>query len=154
MGDDKMDYKVGHTSLFSMLSINRAFYAKYIQANGATQGNLFIRQAFKTAGAAFEVFDDDTTDIIVPYVDGRKIINDIYSAVEERQQSEKTEWDSLLEQVKLYAVSIYGYERKRLESEGALTSLLSGRLMILSDGFYDEDMGLYHELSTTGFAIV
>jgi CRISPR-associated endonuclease/helicase Cas3 len=115
---------------------------------------LCIRQAFKTAGAAFEVFDDDTTDIIVPYGDGRKIINDIYSAVEERQQSEKTEWDSLLEQVKLYAVSIYGYERKRLESEGALTSLLSGRLMILSDGFYDEDMGLYHELSTTGFAIV
>lgn len=154
MGDDKMDYKVGHTSLFLMLSINRAFYAKYIQANGATQGDLCIRQAFKTAGAAFEVFDDDTTDIIVPYGDGRKIINDIYSAVEERQQSEKTEWDSLLEQVKLYTVSIYGYERKRLESEGALTSLLSGRLMILSDGFYDEDMGLYHELSTTGFAIV
>ena len=152
MKEGHMDYKVGHHSLFSILSSNDDFYAKAMISNGDIQDDLFIRQAFKTAGSSFEVFKEETTDIIVPYGGGKKVISDIYSEImDNRQPVEKKKLDSLLEQAKSFTISVYEYERKRLEAVSALDTILGGRLMVLSDGFYDADMGLSFELSNRSF---
>ena len=118
-------------SLFDLLSINKKYYRK--------QHNYFLRQSFKTAGKNFSVFDTDTTDAIVPYKEGKEIIQallsmDISAHMEEARQ--------LIHKAKQYTVSLYQYEVDQLSKQNALIPLAGGIASALTDGFYNEDTGL------------
>lgn len=118
-------------TLFDLLSINEKYYRK--------QHAYFLRQSFKTAGKYFSVFDTDTTDAIVPYKEGKEIIQallslDISAHMEEAQQ--------LIHRAKQYTVSLYQYEKDQLEKQCALISLAGKTAFALEDGFYSADTGL------------
>ena len=55
-----------------------------------------------------------------------------------RKQAEK----ELIKQAKSYSVSLYEWQKQKLESEHALVSLFDGRLLILQEGYYDDELGL------------
>ena len=68
--DDTVSLSGKSVTLYSLLSDNRDF----ADADCPASGQYLLQQAFRIAGAKFEVFDGETTDVIVPYGEGRQII--------------------------------------------------------------------------------
>lgn len=119
-----------NSSLYSMLSDNRSFIK--------SDSPYFLNQAYKTAGLHFSVFDEDTTDVIVPYGKGAEYAQELFSDIAER------DWaylDELIGKLKPYTVSIYGYQKEELESLGALMKTKTGILVLRSE-WHDESLGL------------
>ena len=69
------DYSVENSNLLDYLSCNTF----NTQNMSIKDGDITMRQAFKTAGEKFEVFDNAQISLIVPYGEGREIINEILS---------------------------------------------------------------------------
>ena len=101
--------------------------------------SFFINQAFASAGKWFEVFDSDTTDIIVPWEKGEDIIADLSS---EKAKHDMNFVKELLNQARGYTVSLYSFQKKKLEEYGAVHPLLSGAVLSLDAQFYDNQTGV------------
>ena len=139
---DYYSAKVG-TTLFDLLSQNR----KYI-VNSKDCDDFCLWQAFKTAGQIFSVFDENTTDIIVPYESGEELISLLCS---EKALYDERFREALIKEAAPYTVSVYEYQRKQLEASGALASICDGNALAVLPGFYDEAMGLMPEANTQSF---
>lgn len=123
-----------NTTLFELLATNAAFWSK---CRGEKK-SYSMRQAFKTAGKAFQVFDDNTVDVLVPYENGAELIS--------QMQSERGLWDfeyckMQLAKGKQYAISLYDHEIKKLREMGGLVSLWDGKILALGQAFYDNEIG-------------
>lgn len=125
------DDTVGKRSLYTLLANNctprdqkdRAFH---------------LRQAFKTAGQLFQVFDEDTTSVLVPYGEGEKAIQDLHSARAEYDLGYAKE---ILEKAKPYFITMYSYQIQALQKQNGLHSDPWGRVLYLDPPFYDRDTG-------------
>lgn len=98
----------------------------------------FMHQALKTAGGLFTVFDESSIDIIVPYDRGTEIIQEVFDVGDKDYEKLK----SILKEAKLYTVSLFKYQKIKLEEQGALIFVPSAGVYILQDGYYDELTGL------------
>lgn len=98
----------------------------------------FMHQALKTAGGLFTVFDESSIDIIVPYNRGTEIIQKIFAVGDKDYEKLK----AILKEAKLYTVSLFKYQKIKLEEQGALIFVPSAGVYILQDGYYDELTGL------------
>ena len=98
----------------------------------------FMHQALKTAGGLFTVFDESSIDIIVPYDRGTEIIQKIFAVGDKDYGKLK----AILKEAKLYTVSLFKYQKIKLEEQGALIFVPSAGVYILQDGYYDELTGL------------
>ena len=98
----------------------------------------FMHQALKTAGGLFTVFDEFSIDIIVPYDRGTEIIQKIFAVGDKDYGKLK----AVLKEAKLYTVSLFKYQKIKLEKQGALIFVPSVGVYILQDGYYDELTGL------------
>lgn len=125
------DYSVkDHPSLFSLLSMNSQY---------AQERPYYFNQAFRLAGTLFQVFEENTTDVVVPYEKGKMLISDLCS---EKAQRNPVYLRSLLEGAKPYTVSLYQYQIDRLNEEHSLIPLQGGALGLI---------GHYH--TETGFSL-
>ncbi len=127
----------GEPSLFSLLSLNR--YCTQDQP-------YYFRQAFRQAGTLFQVFEENTTDVIVPYGEGRELILELCGS--------RAKWDipyarSLLEKAKLYTIALYQYQIDCLAAENALLSLPGGAIGL--DKHYSEATGFSVDESDLNF---
>ena len=132
------DYSIeeGNT-VYSLLSDNQKYYT--YQNTRPEDSEYIMGQAFKLAGKSFCVFDEDTTDVIVPYMDGKNIICSL--------QSLQTKYDmglaiDLLKQAKPYTISVYNGQKERLLQQGYIYPIMDGKAFALADGCYNENMGL------------
>lgn len=98
----------------------------------------FMHQALKTAGGLFTVFDESSIDIIVPYNRGIEIIQEVFAVGDKDYEKLK----AVLKKAKLYTVSLFKYQKIKLEEQGALIFVPSAGVYILQDGYYDELTGL------------
>ena len=98
----------------------------------------FMHHALKTAGGLFTVFDESSIDIIVPYDRGTEIIQEVFAVGDKDYEKLK----SILKEAKLYTVSLFKYQKIKLEEQGALIFVPSAGVYILQDGYYDELTGL------------
>ena len=98
----------------------------------------FMHQALKTAGGLFTVFDESSIDIIVPYNRGIEIIQEVFAVGDKDYEKLK----AVLKEAKLYTVSLFKYQKIKLEEQGALIFVPSAGVYILQDGYYDELTGL------------
>lgn len=136
----------GHgTSLLELLAENACCCDP---AFGRDFEKFTLRQAFQTAGALFQVFDGKEMDVLVPYERGRELIAELGSAEVERDYAGL---ERLIEEAKGYTVSLYEWQRRKLEQEGALIYLCDGAVVALQEGYYDENVGLKMQGGTTGF---
>lgn len=97
------------------------------------------------------MFDENTTDILVPYGKGRDIRECLISAA---QTYGERDWQTIrrnINEAKQYSVSVYQYQFTQLEKLGAVTPLFEDSVYVLSDGYYDADIGLSIQKGTTGF---
>lgn len=133
MEKGQRDYPLGdkNYTLRDLLSRNNAL---------ALPSPYYFRQAFKTAGARFRVFSEDTTDVLVPYGDGKDILEELKS---ERAKHDPCFVKSLLDKAKPYTVSLYAYQATALERAQALLPLNGGATELL--GHYDEETGFSAE---------
>lgn len=126
------------TSIYELLSANPAFAAHTRQP-----GRYWINQAFQTAGSRFQVFEDNTEEVIVPYdKTAEGIIADLCS---DRARRDLAFLGRRLEAAKPYSISIFGYQKKRLEKNGGLYTGQDGAFLALQPGFYSYQTGLDEE---------
>lgn len=120
------------TNLFDLLALNSVFSSHDKQ--------YFIRQAFKTAGEIFEVFDNESFEIIVPYnKKAEKLIADL--------SSEKAHFDiaflnSIIQKAKPYMVSVFKYQFDKLVQDGMLKSYDKDHIYSLHPNCYNKKTGL------------
>lgn len=123
LSSDYQDYPLPNlqSSLLDLLSRNKAFCEseKYI-----------LNQAFRLAGNLFQVFDEDTESVIVPYGEGKKLIQELVN----RGYPTK-EW---LEAVKPYTISLYQNQIERLP--GYVLKEIH-EVMVLDGGYYNDKIG-------------
>lgn len=62
-------------SLFSLLSLNGQY---------AQEHPYYFNQAFRLAGTLFEVFEENTTDVVVPYKESEALISGLCSEKAQR----------------------------------------------------------------------
>ena len=132
------------TTLLDLMALNE----KYADERCVDAESFFLRQAFKTAGQYFSVFDEDTTDVLVPYGDGRRLVAELCS---EQCQYDASHRAAVLKELYAYSVGIYRYQKKQLEKAQALVPVCGGCALALAEGFYDEEFGLTVEQNSLGF---
>ena len=130
-------------TLFDLLGVNERFCRE------ENTGEYLLCQAFKTAGDAFTVFDDDTTDMIVPFVPekdekdaltGRQVIEALIE-LDRAYQKDYARLKMLLQAAKPFTLSLRKYELDRLIQLDGVISLFDGQVMAMTDGFYDNEIG-------------
>lgn len=120
------------TTLLNLLSLNKV---RREMCDDAPDIN--ASQAFKTAGTIFEVIDNNTVDVVVPFNDdAREII----------EKLENTECDlkNLLRRVQKYTVSLYCNTKNKLTENNALRLLDTG-VIVLDERYYDDVKGVITE---------
>lgn len=131
-GSNEQDYCIGNNiTLFDLLSLNTMF--------NLYDNEYVMHQAFKTAGQCFDVFDDESFTIMVPYGNGNEIITKLS---EEGVNRDFIKMKSLIEQGKEFTISIMQYQKKKLEKEGAIYTICDGNIAVLNPNYYDENIGL------------
>ena len=89
------------------------------------------------------MFDENTIDVLVPYGEGIRLIKKLKALTASDFQIEETR--ELIQQAKLYSISIFEWQKKKLEEAELLTSLWDGRLFILNEKAYDDSLGCISE---------
>ena len=139
-GNDYFDFysKEAGTTLLTLLAENSS-YADYHDGNHIEE--YLMRQAFKTAGMHFEVIDQDSETIIVPYGMGSELIEKV------EMEQDFRNIKNLLNQSKEYTVSVNRNLIKKLVDIGAVRSVCHGNVLVLCDSYYDSNTGLQVESS-------
>ena len=136
---NSMDYPLAHgESVYDYLSIN------LYQRKTGFKGKL--KQAFKKAGSKMNLINNDSIGVLVPYGDAfeklyvlEELCESDYPSVEDYQTIR-----SLLKELQPYTVNVREHD-PILE---ATKSYLHGQILILSDGYYDDNKGITLELGS------
>ena len=120
--------------LFNLKIENELIHA--YQNRYKQQLRLFMSQSHKTAAKYFNVIDNQTTSVIVPYEEGQEIITDLISSQSIDQLS------VLLRRAQNYTINLYDQEVKDLMRNGGLFSAMNGDLLIIKDWAYSNEYGL------------
>ena len=99
-----------------------------------------LHQPFKTIGKLFKVFAEETTDILVPYGDGKYWIDQLRSL--ENNFFDIGKYYDVIEQAKPYTVKIYDWQKNLLDQAGLLYPFADGRILTLDEKAYDDHFGL------------
>lgn len=128
----EMCYKLSSgTSMVELLSSNReAVKALTYMKEGYKLGDMYMRQAFGTAESDFKAIEDETIPVVIPYKDGKALIEKLYS--------DKDHID--LRDLQPYVVSVGSAILEKLGN--AVGTALDGAVYVLKEGFYDETIGL------------
>lgn len=119
--------------LFDMLSHNKDLYKMSEAA-----GKYILKQSFKTANSKFTVFDENTTDVIVPYNDeAESIIADLCS---EKAGFDYNYLKDLIKKAKKYTIQIFEYQKMELADR--LYSDEKGHFLALNADNYSLETGL------------
>ena len=136
----EMNYslKDKNTSIFELLSSNMKAVTEYEWKN-QKKPQVLLRQAYETAGKSFQVIESNNFGIIVPYEEGRYIIDELNS----KRQPDNLK--SLLKTAQRYSVSLFQHAIKKLEEQGAIYQLNMGGVYALKEGFYNQQTGVQIE---------
>lgn len=127
------DFCIDRLNLFDLLSGNEKF------SKDSYNCSYVLRQAFKTAGEKFNVFENNTYDILIPYKEGKKFIEEL--------NGDKAKYDLLyrkkiLQKLKPYTVSVFSWQKKRLEEKGGIFTVCNDSAYALNEQFYDMETGV------------
>ncbi|MED1490523.1 CRISPR-associated helicase Cas3' [Bacillus smithii] len=97
---------------------------------------LFLTNSYHTAAEHFQVIEDMTTSVIVPYEEGNEIIAELNG------NGSIDDLTRLLRKAQQYTINLYSYEREQLEKQDGLVSYLDGKILALKEGAYSTEFGL------------
>ncbi len=137
----KLNYPIAElgTKMTQLLSANlmdnsyfQAYYSKYKE-----RLPLFLANSYRTAAEHFNVIDNMTTSVIVPYEEeGKDIIAELNgnSGIEDLTK--------LLRRAQQYTINLFKYELDQLDKNGGLESCFEGKVLVLKEGAYNDEFGL------------
>ncbi|MFF3926396.1 CRISPR-associated helicase Cas3' [Paenibacillus lactis] len=123
------------TSLLFAGNRENNFFQDYY-ANHRNRPPLFLLNSYRTAAEHFQVIEDLTRPVIVPYGEGEEIIAELNGA--ERIE----DFGRWMRKAQQFTVNLFPYELEALDRNGGLKRSLDGQILILKDGAYNEDYGL------------
>lgn len=98
---------------------------------------LFLVNSYRTAADHFQVIDDQTTAVLVPYrEEGKEIIAQLNGDETIENLS------MLLRKAQQYTISLFANEREQLSKNDGLVSLMDGKILALKESAYSEEYGL------------
>lgn len=133
-----------NNSMYDILSGNNQGANVYSSRNGY-KSKLLLKQAFKTAGNEFEVIDQNTTGIIVPYGEGENLITLINS------DCSLGELKQYLKRAQQFSVNLFEADRRKLEEMNALIGMKDNSILVIRKEFYNEDVGVTFEKQSMEF---
>src|SRR5699024_11087127 len=139
--EDDLNYfipklKKDMTELLMVPKIKNNYYHAYCKKNN-TQPPLFIVNSYKTAAENFQVIEDHTTSVVVPYgEEGKEIIAELSGDINIDDLSK------LLRKSQHYSINVYKHELDELNATGGLVTLLDGNVLALKEGAYSDEFGL------------
>ncbi len=137
-------------TLVDLLSTNKESKAAFLRCDQFPKEMLPVfRQAFKTAWKNFEVIEDNTVGVIVPYGEGERIIGKLLS-LELRSADDYKRCYRLLEKAQQYTVNVFytqlpEYLEKQCVREISLSENTS--IYVAIDGYYDCGTGFAERFS-------
>ncbi|RAV01293.1 CRISPR-associated helicase/endonuclease Cas3 [Paenibacillus sp. YN15] len=135
---EELDYPIPRLekNMFDLLNKNQAYYESYCRTYG-NPPELYSYAAFATAEQHFEVISQATVAVLVPFnEEANNILLDLNGAAAPERLGE------LLRKAQQYVVNVYDPERKALEREGHIFSLLHGQIFALQKQAYSLEFGL------------
>lgn len=140
---DQMRYPIARNSgagreddLFNLLSANTLSVQEYQRKKQASP-NIPLRQSFKTAGLEFQTIESASRGVIVPYEEGKNIINELCSAVNIVMQF------NLLKKAQRYSVNVYPYIFEKMAEQKIIYEVQKGiGIYYLDNQYYSKDFGL------------
>ena len=124
-------------TIFNLLSQNTH------QLSPAQPLQFCLHQDFQTAGRAFRVFDQNTTDVLVPFdLEAEQLISDLCS----ERAAYDMEWvHTLLDAAKPYTISLYQWQLEHLSGAHALYPTAGQTALVLHREYYHHVTGLLME---------
>lgn len=122
-------------TMYDLLSENNDGSNEFESRNGY-KSELMLKQAFKTAGNNFRVIDQNTTGVIVPYGEGRKLITLING------ECNLAELKQYLKSAQQFSVNLFKIEKEKIEERKGIVELANGGVLALREGFYKNDVGV------------
>ncbi|MFS0646984.1 CRISPR-associated helicase Cas3' [Siminovitchia sp. 179-K 8D1 HS] len=107
---------------------------------------LFLVNSYGSAAEHFQVIDQPTTSVIVPYKGGKEVIADLNGS----QTLESL--GSCFKKAQQYTVNIYTYEKDQLIKNGNIKAAFDGKMLMLTEGAYSEEYGIDIE-GESGFSL-
>lgn len=105
-----------------------------------------MNQAYKTAGQAYRVIDDDSFGVIVPYKEGAKIIEALQTT------SDMREIKAQIRRAQRYTVNVRGNQLKKYDGLiQPVSDNIQGLYMVAAPGAYNMEYGITPEWETLIF---
>lgn len=127
------------SSVYDLLSVNTDF---------RTRTNYKLRQNFKEAADEFNLIQNETTDIIVYYKKSEELIERLYELIDLIETTYNfdliNDVKEILKQLQPYTISVYDVNKLSdyLMTFDKIENSLLGEIRILTEDYYDEEMGL------------
>lgn len=119
-----------NVNLIDLLSENQKFAGQV--------KNVFLKQAFKTAGELFSLIDEKGgTDVIVPYKDAGKILQELSDTAEQEKRKR------LMRKLQRYTVNLTDSTIRKM-GQGAIYRREDG-ILVLNERYYDINTGVRTE---------
>lgn len=131
-------------TMYDLLSDNLEAASAFNSKNDY-KSELMLKQAFKTAGDEFKVIDQNTTGIIVPYKEGKKLITLING------NCTLEEFNKYLKKSQQFSVNLSEADKRKLEEMDGIIGLKDNTIFALRDEFYIEDIGVTFEKTPMEF---
>ena len=134
--------KTGHSheNILNWLSNNELNIGKqncYRSASGVVP---LMEQSFKDAGEAFKPIDSQKNPIVVPYQEGRKIINQLCGLAKD---FDAANYYRALKEAQRYTVNIFPNVLEELRKLGGIHETQSGEnIFYLDEQYYSDNFGL------------
>ncbi|HDR6957977.1 TPA: CRISPR-associated helicase Cas3' [Bacillus cereus] len=128
--------KKNMTELLSVPRIENSYRRAYIHKHDKKDIPLFIINSYQTAAKHFNVIDDITTSVIVPYEEGKDIIAELNS------NNSIEDLSRLLRKAQQYTVNLFNYEKEKLIINDGLVYYLDGKILALKESAYNDEYGL------------
>lgn len=138
--DFNIDVGGQKTTIFDLLSLNEKGTAVY-KAITKKKPNMLMKQAFKTAGEEFKVISENAASVLVPYKDGKKLIEEICS------EKGVEDIPKMLRKIQKYSVGL----PQNIINKDFVTQDDRTGIYILKEMYYDEkNYGFMQEPQTGG----
>ncbi|OWZ83863.1 CRISPR-associated helicase/endonuclease Cas3 [Natranaerobius trueperi] len=122
-------------NLFNLL-VGSNKYKQYYENKTGDQFPLLLYTSMKTEGDYFQVIDQPTRSVLVPYKKGAELIAELNGEVDINRISD------LINKSQHYIVNIFDFELQKLSETGSVTSLLDGEILALRENAYDINYGI------------
>lgn len=123
------------TELLTVTRNKNSYHLAFCQKHGKPLP-LYIVNSYKTAAEHFQVIDNLTTSVVVPYEEGKEIIAELnsYQSIGDITQT--------LRKAQQYTINLYKYELELLSKNGGIVSYLDGKILALTEGAYHKEFGV------------